>query len=517
MIKELSKVAVIVPVANNIQYLEHCLNSLLRQTVSHFEILLLDYGLSEEGLSICDKYIYIYNDKLKMIKANENKLGNALTTALNNTQCEYVTIVYPEDFVEENYIEALSSKQADADIVISNLFTYDEASRVFLFHTFGYADVISKNDIHNLADNLFFNTLSGKLIKTDILKSFENFTISEEKIAYYLYAKVDKIVTCSRNVYIKRLGIDRPSFIDGLREHKPYLISIIVPIYNVERYLAECINSLINQTYRHIEILLINDGSPDNSLDICNEYASKDSRIKVFTKENGGLSDARNYGLDRASGDFIYFVDSDDFLEKEAIEHLYTQQVMHQADIVMAKHLIYNEDENYFGVYIFDKDYYIRVLDSKTVCEYQVDSTYKSGEFVVVWGKLYRKDLFKHIRYPKGRIHEDEFITHKLYLSANKIVVINEDDYIYRIRNNSIMRSNFSIKKAYDRLDSLNEKLSDVILYGLDPQPFRQNMYQALYLLKYDIEANQLTADPIYQTICKKIEFFENNKETYDK
>ena len=127
-------------------------------------------------------------------------------------------------------------------------------------------------------------------------------------------------------------------------------ITVIVPVYNVENYLNKCLDSLINQTYKNLEIIVINDGSTDNSGTICQEYAQKDNRIVYIEKENGGLSDARNAGLDRMTGSYVTFVDSDDWIEQDYVEVLYNKLTEHQADVSVGNYYSYNEDE---GMYYF--------------------------------------------------------------------------------------------------------------------------------------------------------------------
>lgn len=510
-------IAVIVPVSNNDKWLEYCLDSIVKQTNKNFEVLIVDYGLSPEGYNVGLRYTKNHNN-FQLLKSIDKSLHTALSTALLHTKCSYSTIVYPEDFLDTRYIEELSSKKDLSDIVVPSVYTYNEESKLYSFYSFNYKEIITRKDILDLKNNLFFNTISGKLIKTELLRKFRNFTIVEEELAFWLYHRVEKIATCKNNLYVKRVNIkDRPGYIDKVKNNQNYLISIIVPIYDVEKYLRYCIDSLVNQTYKNIEILLINDSSPDNSLEICNEYAKKDSRIKVFTKENGGLSDARNYGVTKANGDFIYFVDSDDWIKEETIQGLYTQQVMHNADIVAANHIMYHEAKKSFGLYIHDKDYHISVLTPTLAYQYQNSWNHNESVFIVAWGKLYKKELFNNIEYPVGRIFEDEQTTHKLFFSANKIVYIHNNYYYYRQRPGSIMRSGYNIKRAYDMVDMLNEKMADIILYGVDIELFKDRMFRLLRFTKDQIERNNLTSDPIYKRICKKLEFFYTDEISKEK
>lgn len=230
------------------------------------------------------------------------------------------------------------------------------------------------------------------------------------------------------------------------------MLSIIIPIYNVEKYLTKCIESVINQTYKNLEIILVNDGSTDNSKDIINKYSLIDSRIKIINKKNGGLSDARNVGIEIAKGDYIAFLDSDDWIELNMYEKLYSYIKQENADIVQCSYQeVYNEEVNNQKI----KEE-IKLISGK-------DSLYNlygenHGKTVVVWNKIYKRELFNDIRFPKGKYHEDELTTYKLLYKANKIVDLNLPLVYYRQRDGSIMNSKFNIKRL-DALEAFYEKL----------------------------------------------------------
>ncbi|MBL7966763.1 MAG: glycosyltransferase [Prolixibacteraceae bacterium] len=221
------------------------------------------------------------------------------------------------------------------------------------------------------------------------------------------------------------------------------LISIVVPIFKVEMYLKRCIESILNQTYANLELILVDDGSPDNCGQICDFYAERDNRIKVIHKPNGGLSDARNAGINIANGDFIGFVDSDDFVHPDMFQSLYNLIEKHGADVAQCSFQRVVDDE------LKDpgSDNQIKVLTNVDA----LDMMYTSFrvDYVVAWNKLYRKQLFDEIRYPKSKIHEDEFTTYKLLFLAEKVVVTNKKYYYYFQSPNSIIRSTFSEKKLH--------------------------------------------------------------------
>lgn len=217
------------------------------------------------------------------------------------------------------------------------------------------------------------------------------------------------------------------------------MISVIVPVYKVEAYLDECVQSIVNQTYRDLEIILVDDGSPDHCGAMCDAWAAKDSRIKVIHKENGGLSDARNVGLDIASGEYIAFVDSDDWIMSDMYEKLLTAMKKESADISACNILsCFPDRERAYGC----EEY--TVGDSEKILSMLYDDTVYS---VSAWNKLYRRELWEDLRFPVGKICEDAFTTYLLVDKAERIVQIPDALYCYRIRENSIMTSAFSAKR----------------------------------------------------------------------
>ena len=225
------------------------------------------------------------------------------------------------------------------------------------------------------------------------------------------------------------------------------LISVVVPIYNVENYLKKCIESIINQTYDYIEIILVDDGSTDKSGEICDEYEKIDTRIQVIHKENGGLSDARNSGLRIARGEYIAFIDSDDFIEKNFIEVLYKLCKENNAEIAQCEFGKVGYEK--FNIVQEKKDTEILIKTGKQMI-YDIYNG-KHMIYTVAWNKLYKRSLFKGIEYPKGKINEDEATTYKLFYKATKVVITNQKLYNDVYRKNSIMNRKYNIK----RLDGL--------------------------------------------------------------
>lgn len=211
------------------------------------------------------------------------------------------------------------------------------------------------------------------------------------------------------------------------------LVSVIVPIYNVEKYLNECVSSIVNQTYRELEIILIDDGSSDRSADLCDEWKEKDNRIIVIHQENGGLSRARNTGINLANGDYFAFVDSDDYVERTFIEKLITIMEKDNSEIAMC---------NLYGVFqseiTFDGKNRIREDDNVTTIDFLKKMYTYPGFYIIVCNKMFKKSIAKHICFPEGTLHEDGFVMRSIILQANRISVIAEPLYYYRRHNSSI-------------------------------------------------------------------------------
>lgn len=231
------------------------------------------------------------------------------------------------------------------------------------------------------------------------------------------------------------------------------VVSVILPIYCVEKYLEQCIDSILEQTYSGLEIILVNDGSIDNCGDICDRYSMKDSRIRVIHKGNGGVSSARNVGLDTATGEYIAFIDPDDTVHPRYIEILLELCRQYDCDIAQCDFLAVAEDSVKLP---FGQKQRIDILNNRQALS-KLCSVNEEVRYVVPWGKIYKKSLFDNIRYPLGRIHEDEFTTYLLFWKARKIVISNQYLYYYIQRRTSIMGRKFSINRL-DVLDALRER-----------------------------------------------------------
>lgn len=229
------------------------------------------------------------------------------------------------------------------------------------------------------------------------------------------------------------------------------LISVIIPVYNVEKYLARCLNSIVKQTYKNLEIILVNDGSTDNSEDIIKKYEKKDNRIKYIKQKNSGLSSARNTGIKNSYGNYLSFIDGDDYVNVHFIEDLYSALVNSGADIAIC---------DYKKVYEKNCDIYSKNVSLiETVYDNKFDNLYNDRATVttVAWNKLYKREMFNKIKYPNGRVHEDEYVIPYLLDKANKITYTSCKYYYYYQRSDSITGS-YNVKRL-DILKALKERI----------------------------------------------------------
>lgn len=238
------------------------------------------------------------------------------------------------------------------------------------------------------------------------------------------------------------------------------LISIVVPIYNVEKYLNQCINSIVKQLYDNLEIILVDDGSVDGCSEICDKWAQEDQRITVVHKANGGLSDARNAGIRAAHGSYIAFVDSDDWIEDSFVQNLYDE--IQSAHSELAECSVKVVDES--GVFLKYRKAYAEQnpIERNSALKHLIE---ENGIYQTVWNKLYKMDLVKTIPFETGKYHEDEFWTYKVIGKTERISVVDVALYNYRQRTTSIMGNAYSLK----RLDGLQAKFERMQYFQNNP------------------------------------------------
>ena len=261
-------------------------------------------------------------------------------------------------------------------------------------------------------------------------------------------------------------------------------VSIIVPVYQVENYIRQCVDSILAQTFTDFELILVDDGSKDQSGQICDEYAEMDKRVKVIHKENGGLSDARNRGMDQMVGNYFMFVDSDDYIAPTMVECLYKNIVNQNADIAVCNFLYYFERDRKKNFFTNIRS---EILSGKDVF-YNRKNERNYGIWTVAWNKLYRRDKLGKVRFRFGKYHEDEFWANDIYQMNIKIVTIPENLYYYRQRDNSIMG-----KKSFQRDFDIIVALQERIYVYLKKEKYSDQAYKVLiYSLEYLEESKRL-------------------------
>lgn len=294
------------------------------------------------------------------------------------------------------------------------------------------------------------------------------------------------------------------------------LISIIIPVYNVEKYLQKCVASVAEQTYKNLEIILVDDGSPDGCPAMCDEFAKKDKRIKVIHKPNGGLSDARNVGLGVSTGEYFAFVDSDDYVSEKYIERLYYNMVQFDADVsICSFEKVFEDGTNEKLDEVLDNQVY--VFEGKQKFE-QLFSPNRL-EMIVAWNKLYKKEIYENLKFPVGIINEDEWAVLDVLKNAKKVVYQANKDYFYMQRAGSIMNSRMSVKNLVvygaieKRIEYLKNDYEDLALKTLS-YLFNKIYYQWLDYknLRFEIQNEMNLVLNKYKADLKKLSYKDKIK-----
>ena len=270
-----------------------------------------------------------------------------------------------------------------------------------------------------------------------------------------------------------------------------------------EAYLEKCLDSLLQQTYQNLEVILINDGSTDGSAAICQRYKNQDMRVKVYHKPNEGVTSSRNRALEAVTGDYIVFVDNDDCLELDHIQSLYDLLKKTDTDIAIGNFTQFIEGQGSFLIHVGADNYFEQVYSSFDWFHHQYDRKYNLSQcFTVPWAKLYKAELFKDIFYPTNQKVEDDYTTYKVYLQANKIAYMNKAIYIHRKRSTSVTRT-VNLADVYP-LKSIEERLTILNLIGA-PQELLDKEIQA-YKWRLSIHEEELKCGDMeaYQQILVK-------------
>lgn len=258
------------------------------------------------------------------------------------------------------------------------------------------------------------------------------------------------------------------------------MISVIVPVYKVERWLDRCVESILCQTFKDFEVLLIDDGSPDRCGEMCDEWAKKDARICAYHKPNGGLSDARNYGMERAAGRFITFIDSDDYIAPDYLEYLLR---------LLEEHPSAGYSECSLSV---DRNGVLLPRDS-SACEKELSASAALGKmfyddqlFTAAWGKLFKRELMPMFRFPKGRVYEELYVLGKYVPAAQSMVYGGRSLYIYALRDDSITTASFRYARDIQHLESSRIMTDDALRFdaSLAPACKRYMAFSRMRLLR---------------------------------
>lgn len=285
------------------------------------------------------------------------------------------------------------------------------------------------------------------------------------------------------------------------------LISIIVPVYNVEKYLEKCVYSILNQSYKNLEVILVNDGSNDNSGKICDELSREDSRIKVYHKDNGGLSDARNYGVAKANGEYVGFVDSDDYIDQYMYENLY--KAIRKYNTQIAECGITRVYKNNKLRPHYDGEEYSLVVDREGYLKEYLENRKVYGAAVC---KLLSIDLAKVLKFPDGKVYEDVFYTLELLKKVDKYTLISGNYYYYYIRGNSITTKKFS-SRDMDYIEII-DKIGEYTLNNyskLKEKLFIRQGFAYLSIFNQIIQLNDYRQIPEYSILIDKLKNIRSN------
>ena len=427
----------------------------------------------------------------------------------------------------------LSSLNHDFNCAVSKLFKADVVKNLLFDESINYGEDL------DFFFNLYLNVSSIYYVNqpTYIYRQhqtsasnncLESHAISEIRIYEKILKKIMEIGILNHS-YIEKFKIilyfrlsqfpdsqvlkSYESFISVMSDSVMYsqsLISIIVPIYNVENYLRMCLDSIEHQTYSNIEVLLINDGSPDSSGEICQEYVARDSRFYYFEKENGGLSDARNYGVARAKGKFLTFIDSDDWVEATYIEDMYQAALKNDSEIVISNYAQFDVKENHYLIHVWD-DYYEETYEGEELINKLPLLEPRDYSFVTSWGILFSRSLFDNIRFPKGKLTEDSRTNYKLFAKSSRSIYIHKSIYIYRIGREGSIVDTVTEKLLIDKLECVLERLAIYTIKGWNSFDEKENTLSNIRQGWESAKENGLQDTEIFRRYTEILDLIDNN------
>ncbi|MBQ9246368.1 glycosyltransferase [bacterium] len=501
------KVSVILPVYNVEQYLPKCLASVVQQTLKDIEIICVNDGSTDNCLKILEDF-KSKDNRIKIINKQNAGLGNARNTGLEEAKGEYISFIDSDDYIDENFLELLYTEatENDADVACGGIKRENDGKTHFLINysqTVITDDVYQKINVSKATQ---FSFVWNKIYKHSFLKenelkfmpdvNFEDLVYTPQIMlksnvlvtvpnTFYHYIKREKsIFQDTENIdlqkdklfslkfmceYYKNAGIDFnkiPPLLETykivkdkvIEEPKPektekiervklenlYKISVIIPVYNSEKYIAQCLDSILNQSLKDMEIICVNDGSTDASLDILNEYALKDKRIKVISQTNtgNGAGSARNRGIENAKGEYISFIDSDDYIEKDYLQKMYETAKEYDADVACSG--VKKERGNEQKIQLKFNE--IRVSDNPN----DNLKVSKSLPYPYPWNKIYKREFIVSygIKYVENIYFEDLIFTPFVITKAEKLISVPDVFYHYVERKNSVATTNSNINDS---------------------------------------------------------------------
>lgn len=461
---------------------------------NHLEVLInnIRENNSDMAVSSIKKFDSADNFSIRMYSNQEKYLLN-----YNKLNREEFLVILPKLILASNSYKIsvckLFKKELAYETRFDNSLIYGEDTE-FFFNLYCNMDSISYVDEVTYIYRLHDESSSSKFGQLHM----------EQELAIYkkMYERIEKLglptihyVNTLRNLLDYRkdyldnrdLYNEYVEFLEKIEKKITYpkeLISIIVPIYNVYPYLQLCLESIEKQTYSHFEVLLINDGSRDNSKDMCLEFVERDKRFKYFEQKNAGLSAARNTGILNARGEFITFIDGDDFIESNYLEELYYTSLKNDSEIVVGSYKRFNEEDNNYYIHVFD--YREEHYKYRELIENIAQIERRGIEFETSWGTLFHRRLFENVWFPVGKNIEDTRTNYKLYMESCKTSYIHKDLYIYRIRKGSLINT-ITEKLLTDVLEALLERIAVLSLAGID-------ISQEKVMLKDRLETRSLQA-----------------------
>ena len=443
-----------------------------------------------------DSNFYFYNDRFKSDSLVEFKGFQAIQYLDSMLDVTFITFstAWGKLFKRELFSELRFpyGKYAEDQFLIWKL--YMKADKIYVFNGASYVYRMNPSGLSNiftLKHLDYIDALEERIKATkdiegiEIQHSFNMYSYVLQRILGQLeeHDYIDEAKEVREKLELAEQG-QYPFLSDEVKEievkNGGELVSIIVPVYNVENYLRMCLDSIEHQTYSNIEVLLINDGSPDSSGEICQEYVARDSRFRYFEKENGGASDARNYGIERSNGKYLTFVDSDDWLSLTYVEDLYQAAIRNDADTVISHYTIYNESDRNYYIHIWD-DYYEKNYTGEELIVELPQLELNGYIYITSWGILFNKELFNNVKFPKGKVIEDSWTNYKLFFKSKKITYIHKEIYYHREGIPSV-GSSVNEKLLTDVLECLLERLAIYTIKGWSYSDEKNNVLGCLRL-----------------------------------